>query len=700
MRDAQRTDLLWKVPVGVLLALVFLGLPVLAVGFLVYQVGQYAPQTSTADGPASLTPAHAPFQGPPEPPVADNAQTIFLPDDAGVSRVALGPVVSEQPPSLVALNDIGRHDGRVCSAVLSAYEQHVLSAGVDGTVRLWRVSTSTELARLKGHSGTVWGAVYAGKVGKGSRVASVGADGTLRLWDLQGGKQLQCIQAHDGAAFALAASPSGARLLSGGADRAVRVWDAATGARVAEYTGHSATVLCVAVSPDGRYALAGCADGSAVTWDLKTGRRHQRMQLGQRVNAVRFLPDGRHALLGGDWSCCYWDVVNGQRLPGPRDNPIRIRSAACLRGGRYALTGGSDGTLSLCTVPQSAVGRPFPEVTRLLLAQAQGTHAGAIHAVDTSADSARAVTAGADGRIRFWQVEAPPYLQVRGLTITTLAVDPAGLHAVSGERDGRLTYWDLERGDALRTLAPHSDGVEAIAFSPDGKSLFSCSPRLRHIQDVARAAGVLSLEQTTPVLLHAAFSADQKWLAGADSSGCCAFDLETGKCAWYARPQSGKIIDVHFLPDRRLLSATDCGDFSVRAAATGELIRTYRLGETCGVSACVPSRDGRRMWIATWSATRGHAVGGWDLEARREVVRFTGLPAEVRRLALAPDGRSLLGAGRRYFHLWGLDPPHSRWHVQTWQADVTEIAYLSNGRQVLVADYQGGLRRWDLPADR
>ena len=39
----------------------------------------------------------------------------------------------------------------------------------------------------------------------------------------------------------------------------------------------------------------------------------------------------------------------------------------------------------------------------------------------------------------------------------------------SGGPDTTVKLWDVDTGSEIRTLIGHTDGVESVSFSPDGK---------------------------------------------------------------------------------------------------------------------------------------------------------------------------------------------------------------------------------------
>src|SRR5262249_9725931 len=96
-----------------------------------------------------------------------------------------------------------------------------------------------------------------------------------------------------------------------------------------------------------------------------------------------------------------------------------------------------------------------------------------------SSDGARLAHCDANS-FRVWDLaeEGGTVLQGKGVSASTnftaLAFSPDGKFLVTGDLRGRLILWDARTGREVRSLAGHVGIVVSLAFSPDGRRLFSC----------------------------------------------------------------------------------------------------------------------------------------------------------------------------------------------------------------------------------
>jgi WD40 repeat protein len=158
------------------------------------------------------------------------------------------------------------HHGTVAAAAFSPDGSQIVTAGWDGTTRIWDARTGAERVALTGHTGRVLSACFSPD---GRRIVTGGSDRTARVWDVLAGVELATLRGHADAVSSAAFNGNGSRIVTGSTDKTAKVWDARTGAEVLTLRGHTDGVESVSFAPDGWRVLTRGRDGVTRVWNAR-----------------------------------------------------------------------------------------------------------------------------------------------------------------------------------------------------------------------------------------------------------------------------------------------------------------------------------------------------------------------------------------------------------------------------------------------
>lgn len=642
-----------------------------------------------------------------------------------------------------ALNTIGQawfaqRDGDVGRALegldtvpedLRCFEHHYL-----------RTLCGRKMRVLGGHQGSADAVAVSSS---GEFLASAGSDGKVIVWELTTGRPHAEFR-HPSAVAALAFSPDG-RFIASGSGQAVRLWEVSSGQLVRTFpSAAGVAVKCVAFAPDGR-TVAAVADGAiGRAWDVATGADRFVLDGGAgRLCALAFSADGGRLATGDrNGTVRLWDGITGGQLS---HGPLRVNgtvtaisfdvssnllwvatggASAAVR--RWHITTGQVETL-VCRNHDPFIGITLLSRDRLAVGNADGTvtvfdtraghelarlrgHAGGVRAVAAGPNGQCVVSAGSDGTVRAWDLTG-------GLAARDLRRSKLPARAVAFSPDGRLLA--VNSGASLRvldavtgaeqfTLEGHAGVISGIEFSPDGSRLLSSSSdQAVKVWDVAGHRLVCTLTGHAGQVSGVAVGPDGRLAASAGGDKTVRlWDLTTGRPVQTLAGHAAPICSVAFSPDgARVAAAAKDGAVIVWEAATGRPAVTLRGHDRRAVSVAFHPSG---AWLASAGSTEtGKAsvstIKLWDLRTGEMVREFTGHKGEVAALAFSPDGRRLAsGSHDRTIRLWDVATGLPALRLDGHQGFVCGVAFSPDGRRLASVGCDKAVKLWDAdpPDDR
>jgi WD40 repeat protein len=252
------------------------------------------------------------------------------------------------------------HHGPVNASAFSPDGQLVATASDDGSARLWdaTVDPNGPLPRADARAignhvlpATARRGPFVAFSPDGRRILSAGADGTARLWGP--GNGMVSLQ-HGGPVNTGFFSRDGKTVITASDDGSARLWSVAGGHALSTLE-HGAPVNVARLSPNGRLAVTAGRDGVALIWDVRRGTRLQRLETGSPVNDASFSPDGQLvATAGADGVAAIWRVSDGRRLSVLRGHTGAIVALVFTRDGKRLGTASADSTARIWDVRSGA----------------------------------------------------------------------------------------------------------------------------------------------------------------------------------------------------------------------------------------------------------------------------------------------------------------------------------------------------------
>lgn len=546
----------------------------------------------------------------------------------------------------------------------------VLTSARDSTVQVWSRNKPGSPELRYGHlSGAVWQARFSPD---GSRIVSAGEDGSVRIWH-PGSKNGRLLGAHRGPVYAVEFTPDGQYVVSGGRDRRLLAWKVPveseqTGALIVQRLQgeldvaeqdihplgeHAAEIHGISITSDGKTAFSASNDNTVKVWDvsqgvlqgklLKTLRGH-----GGWVRSCAALADGHRVISGShdgslfDWDWQRYDFPQVLR-PGSENSlsELRFTSAASSPDGKWLATAAENGAITIWDLRD-----PLNPLSQLLTEGHDWLTTTAVY----FDDGKRLLTAAGDNSTVVWDAQR-------------------------GNQLLRIGSWNTSGGTGWRGVAAVSHHGRWIATGSDGRAVVA---RLwdAHSGNLVAALriGQTLNEVEPPEATSLAFSHDDGTLLVGDQWGRLhLFETSRGSLLRSFQAHGGKITETAFLPDSRIVSAGADGTVSIWSTKgantrtdlrpegeTGRIVAIQVSGgsrnDDLTVVMVVYVHDGKAV-LHRWNAVSGEPIG-----APEEITK-----GDIRAVSFHPSQPKVL--------ITEFDPNTLRYQVGQWSFDGQDVAY-------------------------
>ena len=204
------------------------------------------------------------------------------------------------------------------------------------------------------------------------------------------------------------------------------LYDTTTYQEIGFLTAHTSAVECLAFSPDGNLLASGGGDGTILLWHRSTGAQKVLTKSTEPVSNLAFSPDGKTIANGSRDTIRFWDTITGEE--------------------KDALTG----------LPEHINNLSFSPDGKTIVSVTWG-------------DGEVCISDRITGKLKkTFTVEMTD-------NVFSIAFSPDGKIVAIGNSDGNIYLSDLNTGKLMQKLTGHSEDVQRVVFSPDGKTLASSS---------------------------------------------------------------------------------------------------------------------------------------------------------------------------------------------------------------------------------
>jgi WD40 repeat protein len=280
--------------------------------------------------------------------------------------------------------------------------------------------------------------------------------------------------------------------------------------------------------------------------------------------------------------------------------------------------------------------------------------------------------------------------QVNGVSVT-----PDGRYAVSASGDRTIRMWDLERGVCIRVMQGHSSFVNCVSITPDGmravSSSFDCTLR---VWDLESGVCLRTLEgHTSDVKCVSVMPDGFRAVSASLDRTLRIWDLDSGQCLRTLNGHNKELNCVSVTPDGRYaVSASWDHTIQVWDLESGECLRILK-GHVASVTSVYVMSDGNRVISTSFDGT----LRVFNLHSGECLQTLGKEDCVITGVSVTPDGHHAVSSSWDHtLRVWNLENGECLQTFEGHSGWVLGVRVTPDGRHVISASFDRTLRLWNL----
>lgn len=291
------------------------------------------------------------------------------------------------------------------------------------------------------------------------------------------------------------------------------------------------------------------------------------------------------------------------------------------------------------------------------------------------------------------------FLQGHTDTIQSVALSPDGKTIASASDDGTVKLWELagDNANPVKEIKDQGGWVKAVVFLSDRQIITAGQDKNIKIIDIASGKVVKTLSGHTNLINSLAIApAINLLVSGSYDNTVNLWQISTGKLLRSLKGHTDKIWGVAISPDgKQVVSASRDKTLRIWDVNTGETLKTL-TGSLAGVTCVLVTPNGKQVI----SGGADKVIRVWDIASGKQVFTLTGHEEAIGAIAITSDGKYLVSGSKdspNSIRLWNLQTRSSILNLIGHTDLVTSLVITPDNLKLISSSQDKNVDIWEIP---